>query len=378
MHLFYILFLFFTFNFSASASSLPDALAANAKEAILINLNTDTVLYAKNADLPTNPSSMTKIMQVYLIFERLKQGRLKMEDTFSVSPKAWKTEGSRMFLPVHSQVSLKDLLLGIVVQSGNDASVALAEGIGGTEENFAREMTETARKLGATKSNFVNATGLSGPRHTSTVRDLATISKNLIQNFPDYYHLFSEKFFKFNKIKQPNRNALLFIPGLGCDGIKTGHTDEGGYGIVASAQQNGQRLLLVINGTESEIERKKVAEDLLNWGFREFENTLVLKANTSIATPKVSMGTQSRIPVGSLTDLYATLPRGTYKNFKLRAIYKSIPLKAPIKKGSRVGTLQVYTPQGAVADLPLIALEDSEEAGFLRKIWLKVYETIAG
>lgn len=359
-----------------NASSHPDALSLKAKQVLLIDLNTQTVLYEKNADQRIHPSSMTKIMQAYLVFDDLKNGHIHLTDTLPVSIKAWKMQGTRTFLPVNTLVPIEDLLKGLIIQSGNDASIVLAEGLAGTEETCAKKMTQIAHALGARNTHFINTTGLAHPRHYSTARDLAQISQKLIGDFPEFYYLFSGKEFTFNNIKQANRNPLLGIPGLGCDGIKTGHTDAGGYGMVASAMQEGRRLLLVLNGTPSEKERQKIGESLLRWGFKNFEDTLVLKAHTPLLRAKISMGNQSRIDLGAIRDTYASLPLKCKRNFSVKT-FPTKPLTAPMKTGDIVGTVEIHCNGMNPLTFPLASLENIEKANLLRRIWLTLYYAIS-
>lgn len=370
----------FVFNMGTFYAKGPaDTFAQNARQAILLDLSTGSVLYEKNADQKTAPSSMTKIVLAYMLFESIKLGQIKEDDTFRVSEKAWHTQGSRMFMPINSRVKVSDLLKGIVIQSGNDASVVVAEALGGTEENFAQEMTQKAQELGAKNTHFANVSGLDHPEHYSTVRDLAIISQKLIESFPEYYKVFGESEFTFSNIKQKNRNTLLSVSDLNCDGIKTGNTEGGGFGIVASAIKDGRRLLLVINGTPSEKARHVVAENLLNWGFRQFEKTLALKKLSCLETPKIKTGSQSTIDVGTLEDVYASTLKGAYKKFQFNVHYFEDVLEAPLKKGQEIGWIEIETlPVSSKTVRPLVCLETVEKAGFIRKVWLKIYHLIAG
>ncbi|MDP6345602.1 MAG: D-alanyl-D-alanine carboxypeptidase family protein [Alphaproteobacteria bacterium] len=253
-----------------------------AKQAMLIDHATGTVLFAKNAEQPMPPSSMSKLMTLYLLFERLAGGGLTMEDEFPVSEKAWRMGGSKMFVEIGKRVKVGDLVRGIVVQSGNDACIVVAEGIGGDETSFASLMNEKARELGLLDSHFVNASGWPDPDHVMSARDLARLAGALIDKFPQYYDLFAEKSFTFNKIRQGNRNPLLY-KNIGADGLKTGHTRAAGYGLVASAVRKGRRLTLVVNGLTSVNQRSRESERLLTWGFREFGSYALFKAGEVVA-----------------------------------------------------------------------------------------------
>src|SRR5690606_24953816 len=246
------------------------ALETPAREAILIDVDTRTVLFEKNSQARMPTSSMSKVLTAYLVFEAIKDGRIKLDDTLPVSEKAWRMQGSKMFVPIGEQVKVEDLLRGVIVQSGNDATVVLAEGISGTEEAFADLMNITAKKIGMNNSHFMNASGWPDPNHYSTAYDLALLAYHMITEHSDYYHYYSEKEFTFNKIKQGNRNPLLYR-NIGADGIKTGHTEEAGYGLMASAVQGGRRLILVVNGLESMQQRADESARLLSWGFQNFK-----------------------------------------------------------------------------------------------------------
>jgi D-alanyl-D-alanine carboxypeptidase (penicillin-binding protein 5/6) len=349
-------------------SSIGDAYAQKAKEAILMDYDTGTVLYEKNADTLTSPSSMTKIMSVYLAFERLKDGRLTLQSPILISPKAWKTGGTRMFLDPNTYVPLEELLRGIIIQSGNDASVALAEGLGGTEENFAREMTEKAHALGAKNTTFKNSHGLFEEGHVSTVRDLAIIGRSIAKEFPQYYPYFGEISYSHNGITQMNRNPLLSIPHLKADGLKTGRTDEGGYGLVGSAAQNGRRLIVVVNGLSSEKERAAVSEQLLSWGFRDFENRTFPKPNNPIITEvKTWLGTEPTVGLTVQEPLTIVFDKSKGTQVKVEALYQE-PLEAPLKQGQIVGTLIITLPDQSVQEVPLVTARSVDLVSHFQRI----------
>lgn len=346
------------------AASIGNAYANEASEAILMDYDTGAILFEKNADKLTNPSSMTKVMSVYLAFERLKDGRMTLQDKIPVSVKAWKTGGSRMFIEPNTYVSLEDLLRGIIIQSGNDASVALAEGLGGSEENFALEMTQKARDIGATQTTFKNSHGLAVEGHMTTVHDLAVIARNMIQNFPEFYPLFSERSFTYNNIRQPNKNPILGLSHLNGDGLKTGHTDEGGYGIIASATKGNRRLILVINGLPSEKKRAMAAEQLLSWGLREFENTTLVKAGDPLVDANTWLGKKPSIMLTTQEDVSLTLEKSQKRHIKMEAIYKT-PIAAPIQKGQIVGRLEISIPGRKTMEVPLVSTQTVEPVGML-------------
>jgi D-alanyl-D-alanine carboxypeptidase (penicillin-binding protein 5/6) len=344
----------FVYSLAESATRIGDAYAQKAKEVILMDYETGTVLYEKNADTLTSPSSMTKIMSVYLAFERLKDGRLTLHSPILISPKAWKTGGTRMFLDPNTYVPLEEILRGIIIQSGNDASVALAESLGGTEENFAHEMTEKAHALGAKDSIFRNAHGLFEVGHVSTVRDLALIARSIIKEFPQYYPYFGEISYSHNGITQINRNPLLSISHLKADGLKTGRTDEGGYGLVGSAEQNGRRLIVVVNGLPSEKERATVSEQLLSWGFRDFETKTFPRPDTPvIAEAKTWLGVEPTVGLTVQAPVTVILDKSKETQVKVEALYQE-PLEAPLPQGQIVGTLIITLPDQSVREVPLV------------------------
>ena len=324
-----------------------------AKQAILVDDNTGAVLLAKNADELMHPSSMSKLMTVYMVFEKLAKGELKLTDTFPVSERAWRQGGSKMFVQLGSQVSVDDLLHGVIVQSGNDACIVLAEGLAGSESAFADQETKRARELGLTKSTFKNATGWPDPQHLMTARDLATLAHHVIQDFPQYYKLFSEIDFTYNGIKQGNRNPLLY-KNLNVDGLKTGHTDEGGYGLTASAKRGDRRLILVVNGLGSMNERSQESQRLLEWGFREFDDYALFKAGDKIDEADVWLGAQPRVPLVLEHDLVVTLAKSARRDLKVKVVYDG-PVPAPIQQGQPIGHLEVSAPNLETMSVPLVA-----------------------
>ena len=346
-----LLAIFFSLVFSSFNQSL--AFETLGKQAILMDLETRAVLYSKNADQLMAPSSMSKIMTVYKLFERLKDGGLSLTDTFRVSEKAWRKGGSKMFVALKSRVKVEDLIRGIIVQSGNDAAIVAAEGLSGSESAFANSLNETARNLGMTKSNFINASGWPDPGHETTARDLAILTRATIVNFPNFYHYYNEKTFTYNGIKQANRNPTIYRD-IGADGLKTGHTEAAGYGLTASAKRKDRRLILVINGLPSKKSRRIEPEKLLDWGFREFDNYSLYKAGQTVTKAKVWMGEDSYIPLLIEKDLVLTLPRKARKSMKVKVTLKS-PVAAPILKGTALATLKIEIPGKENIELPLVA-----------------------
>jgi serine-type D-Ala-D-Ala carboxypeptidase (penicillin-binding protein 5/6) len=342
------------------------AIDTKAREAILLDATTGAVLMEKDADVSMPPASMSKIMTVYMVFTRLKEGRLSMDDTLPVSERAWKMGGSKMFVEVGSEIRVEDLLQGVIVQSGNDACIVLAEGLAGSEEAFAEAMTEKAHELGMADSHFANATGWPDPDHRTTARDLATLALRTIQDFPDYYHFYSEKEFVWSDIRQGNRNPLLY-KSVGADGLKTGHTEEAGYGLTASAVQDGRRLILVVSGLESVRERGEESERLLRWGFREFDNYALFKANDTVDEAPVWLGEAKTVPLVANEDLVLTLTRNARKGMKVSVTYDS-PIPAPIEEGQQLAQLVVTPSEGDPLSFPLYAGASVEQKGPLGRL----------
>ncbi len=341
------------FSLAALPPSPGNALETLAAQAILIDDETGTVIFEKNADLPVAPASMSKLMTLYLIFERLQAGQLSLEDSFRVSEKAWRMGGSKTFVEVGSKVSVEDLVRGVTVQSGNDASIVLAEGVSGSEEAFAAEMMERGRELGLTGSDFKNATGWPDEGHVMTMRDIAILTHRLIHDFPEYYHYFSETTFTYNDIRQGNRNPLLYKD-LGVDGLKTGHVQAAGYGLAASAERDGRRLILAIHGLKSVDERSKEAERLFDHGYREFGNYALFEAGELVSEAEVWLGDQPTVPLVIEQALLITLERKARQYLEVSVVYES-PIPAPIEKGRQIARLLVNAPDLEGLEIPLVA-----------------------
>ncbi|HXP95343.1 MAG TPA: D-alanyl-D-alanine carboxypeptidase family protein [Telmatospirillum sp.] len=369
--------LFLTLGTTAEAESID----TQARQAIIVDANTGTVLMEKNADELMTPSSMSKLMTVYMVFERLKEGSLKMTDELPVSETAWKknykSEGSLMFLPVHSMAKVSDLLRGVIIQSGNDACSVLAEGLAGSEEAFAERETRKSREIGLTKSTFKNASGWPVPGHQMTARDLSILARHLINDFPEYYPIFAEKTFFFNKIKQDNRNPLIWQNVAGADGLKTGHTEDGGYGEVGSAIREGRRVIVVLNGMTSIKMRAEESERLIEWSFREFDDYNLFKAGETVTDAEVWLGVAKTVPLTVAKDVLITLPRTARHDMKVTADFNG-PLPAPIKKGAEVGTLTVTAPGTQPVRIPLLAGDDVERLGFFGRFGAAVKRTLWG
>lgn len=353
------------------------AFELKAPQAYMVDLQTGAVLFEKNADQPMVPSSLSKIMTAHIIFERLKNGDIKLTDTLPVSTKAWKTEGSRMFVTVDSEVNVEDLLKGVIVQSGNDACVVLAEGLAGSEEAFSEEMTRKAHELGAKKSTFLNTTGLPQEGHLSTAKDLALIAERTIKDFPEYYQkYYGLKDFTYNKITQPNRNTLI-TKNMGVDGLKTGHTDAGGYGIVVSAKQGDRRIIMVLNGLPSAKDRHEEAVRFVNWGFSYFKNYKVAQKGVPLDVVDVWGGQEKTVPVVAGKDVVITLPRHQLRNLQVKLIYNT-PLPAPLQEGDQVGSIEITAPERGVQQIPLLAGKSVEKAWFHQRLKNSIFYLLLG
>jgi D-alanyl-D-alanine carboxypeptidase (penicillin-binding protein 5/6) len=331
---------------------------------------TGSVILEKDADKPLEPASLTKIMTAYIAFSELKEGRLSKDDEVLVSEKAWKTGGSRMFIEVGKLIKVDDLLHGLVIQSGNDAAVALAEHIGGTEDAFAGLMNQQATKLGMKNTHFVNATGWPAEGHTTTARDLAILTRAMINEFPELYQLNAIKEFKFNNIKQYNRNKLLWRD-KSVDGVKTGHTEAAGYCLVASAQRDGMRLISVVLGTPSEKARTNSSAKLLNFGFRFYETRALYKAGDQLTTTRIWKAEKPDIQLGIKNDVVITIPRGDYKLMKAELEF-SDKITAPIKAGTEMGKVIISMEGNTITTQPLIALESVAEGS----IWTQMVDSL--
>lgn len=367
--LIYLLFLFPALPLLA-ASPLPKAPDIAANSYLLEDFNSGQAIAANDADKQVEPASITKLMSGYVIFYELREGNLSLSDNVVISKKAWRTPGSRMFVEVNTSVSVADLLKGMIIQSGNDATVALAEKIAGTEESFASLMNEHARKLGMSNSHFVNSTGLPDPEHYTTASDIVKAARAVIRDFPEYYKWYSEKEFTYNGIKQNNRNRLLWRDS-NVDGIKTGHTESAGYCLVTSAQKDNMRLISVVLGTKSENARADASQALLNYGFRFYETHKLYDAQSKLANTRIWQGTEKNIDLGLQDTLYVTVPRGQYKNLDA-SMQIGEHIMAPVNKGVMLGKVMIRLGDQVVADKELIALNSVEEGNLLRKLVDKV------
>lgn len=361
----------FTAILFLSCAALPvNAFETAARHAILVDYDTGEYIYTKNHADMMAPASMSKLMTLYIVFEKLQNGELSLEDKFTVSENAWRKGGaasgsSTMFLKIGEQVSVEELLKGIIIQSGNDACIVVAENIAGSEEDFAVLMNDEAEKLGLIHSKFANSTGWPHPDQRMSVEDLAILSRNIIKNYPEFYHIFSEKHFVHNGIKQGNRNPLLYTMD-GADGMKTGHTDEAGFCLTASAVRNGRRLIEVMGGMNSSKERSEEAERLMNYGFREFDNYKILSAGDVMAQIPVWYGTKNSVNAVVAEDVKKTIHRSQRNKYIMKVSYDE-PLKAPIKKGDVIAKVKVTNPEDEVVYYNLVAQDDVKELGLSGK-----------
>lgn len=342
----------------------PPQLASTAY--LLIDADTGKVLVENNSDEQLPPASLTKMMTSYIVSSEIESGNLREDELVRISVKAWKMGGSKMFIREGTRVSVKDLLRGVIIQSGNDASVALAEHIAGSESAFVDVMNQQAALLGMDNTQFFNATGWPVDGHLTTARDLSLLARALINDFPEHYRLYSEKYFKYNGINQPNRNKLLFRDKT-VDGIKTGHTDEAGYCLVSSAQKNGMRLIAVVMGTRSEEARAAESQKLLAYGFRYFQTHKLYGANQSLTEAKVWAGKAEMVSLGLPEDLFLTIPRGAQEELDAQMHIDDV-IKAPIKAGQELGNLTVTLNGEVLVDQPLVATQAVAEAGFFARL----------
>ena len=345
----------------------PAAPTLGANSYILMDFNSGDVLVESNPDTPVEPASITKVMTSYVVFTELASGNISLDDVVNISETAWRTGGSRMFIEPSMEVTVEQLIKGMVIQSGNDASVALAEYLAGSEDAFAGLMNHYAAQLGMTNSHFMNSTGLPHEQHYTTARDVALLSAALIADFPEYYRWYSEKEYSFNNIRQHNRNNLLWRdPAV--DGLKTGHTQAAGYCLAASAKREGMRLISVVLGSSSESSRASESQTLLNYGFRFFETVQLYKSRQELAQGRVWKGEQEQVRLGIEDELFITIPRGRYGDLDAQVEMRP-ELIAPITEGEEVGQISIRLGDDELTTRGLIALETIEEAGFFGRTW---------
>lgn len=366
--LFSVVFLVvFSFQVKAVTPLIPAEPQIAATAYLVMDADTGKIIAAKNENGRFAPASLTKMMTAYILEYELSKGNVSKEDLVLVSEKAWRTQGSRMFIREGTQVALSDLMKGIIIQSGNDASVAVAEHIAGSEAAFADLMNQHARLLGMKNSHFLNSTGLPADDHVSSAYDLALLAKAIIQDFPEHYDIYSEKYFTYNKIRQPNRNKLLWRDKT-VDGLKTGYTDDAGYCLVASAKRDNMRLISVVLGTSDEEARARESQKLLSYAFRYYRTHKLFEKNILLNTSKVWAGEVDQLRMGITEDLYVTIPRGQADSLQATMDVERV-IKAPLAKGQAVGKVKVTLDGKVVKEVPLVAMDNIPEAGFLKKIW---------
>ena len=351
-------------------SMVPKAPKLNLDSYILLEASTNTVIAEFNSDNQISPASMTKVMSGYVIADQIATGAISLDDKVLISEKAWKTGGSKMFIEAGKRISVRDLLSGIVIQSGNDATVAMAEYVAGSEEGFVDFMNAYAFELGLSNTLFQNAVGWTDPNHFSSAKDLAHLTKALINNFPDHYITYKEKEFTFSGIRQLNRNKLLWRDDT-VDGVKTGHTESAGYCLISSAKRNDMRLIAVVAGSPSENERLASSQRLLEYGFRFFATQKLIAKDSEITVAKVWGGKRNTVALGTNEDILLTLPRADFKNIKANYQFKN-NIQAPISVGDVIGDIEFISNERVVLSAPLIAIESVEAKGFFGRIWARI------
>ncbi|RZV33924.1 MAG: D-alanyl-D-alanine carboxypeptidase [Chromatiales bacterium] len=366
-----LIFVFVSNAYAQAPMPAPAPPIIGAKSYLVIDAKTGKEMASLDPDSPLAPASLTKIMTTYVAFKALRQGQIQLADEVTISERAWRTPGSRMFVEVGKRVKIEELLMGLIVQSGNDAGVALAEHIAGTEGVFAQMMNQHAQQLGMHSTNFLNATGLPAEGHVTTARDLATLARAMIEEFPDYYAWHAVKEYTFNDIKQSNRNKLLWRD-ASVDGLKTGHTDDAGYCLVASAERDGMRIVSVVLGTSSEKSRADGSQALLNYGFRFFETRLLYKAGEEVTSARVWKSANLTSRLGVLNDLYITVRRGSYDQLESTIDIPAI-VEAPIAAGQPIAELKIGLGDEQVLSAPLRALDDNPTGS----LWQRTKDSVS-
>lgn len=352
---------------AAKSVLIPSPPQIAASSYILMDPLSGRIIMEENSNERLPPASLTKMMTAYIVERELDEGRISMSDMVPISEQAWRTEGSRTFVQEGTQVSVEDLLRGVIIQSGNDASVALAEFVAGSEDAFVDIMNQQAEILGMDDTSFANATGLPSPDNFSTAYDLALLAKAIINDYPENYPLYAEKHFTFNNIRQPNRNSLLWRDDT-VDGLKTGHTEEAGYCLVASAKRNDTRMIAVVMGTESTASRAQEVQKMLNYGFRYFQTERLFRAGQELLEARIWGGESDSLSVGLTDDVYVTIPRGARDSLDSTVELDSV-IKAPVSKGDELGQVTVKLEDDTVVDQPVLALSDVPEGGFFKRVW---------
>lgn len=357
--IFFTIIIFSLIPFTAQARE-----ETSARQALIIDNETGQILLEKNKKQHMPTSSMSKVMTSYMIFDALKNGILKIDDELLVSEKAWQKGGSKMFVEVGKKIKVEDLLKGVIIQSGNDATIVLAEGLSGSEEKFAEDMTKKAHKMGMENSNFMNASGWPDPNHYSSAEDLVLLARMMIENHPEYYKLFAEKEFTYNEITQPNRNPLLY-QNIGADGMKTGHTEAGGYGLIGTAVKDGRRVIMVLNGLESEEARATESLRLMHWALNNFTNVTLAKAGDIITDVEVAMGQKKTVPLTLTEDIQITMPKAAVNNYTVDITYKK-PLIAPVLAKQQVAEMVINAEGLDPISYPLVTAEPVEKLGIFK------------
>ena len=360
----------------AGLATLPaNALDTAARSAMVVDMSSGAVLLEKNVDAQLPPASMSKLMTLNMVFEALQQGRLSLDEKFRVSVKAWKMGGSKMFVREGDRIRIEDLIRGVIIHSGNDACVVLAEGLAGSEDAFAKRMTDRALELGMKNSTFANATGWPHPNHRMSARDLIFLSQRMIEEFPEYYHYFAETDFTWDKVKQNNRNPLLYLD-IGADGLKTGHTEEAGYGLVGSAIRGDRRIAFIISGLDSSKSRSVESERLTTWAFREFKTGKIANAGQIVGEAEVWIGDADTVPLAPKDDVIATAPFGELDKMKVTVRYDG-PIEAPIALGQPIAELIVERPGLPAVSTPLVAAAAVERGGLISRVTAALTTLIA-
>lgn len=351
----------------ANPTITPAAPKLNAKGYVLMDANTGMIIAQKNMHKRMPPASLTKLMTLYVTSQAIKQGQISLDNKVRISKKAWHTGGSRMFLNAGSQVPVHDLIQGIIVASGNDSCVALSQYVGGNEDTFVEMMNQSAQQLGMKDTHYMDSTGLPNPNHYSTPYDLALLTRAIITKFPEDYGWYKQKWIKYNGIKQPNRNRLLWRD-QSVDGLKTGHTKAAGYCLIASAKRDDMRLISVVMGTPTDSARANDSQALLNWGFRFYQSPQLFKGDVPLATPRVWLGENKTVALGVEKPVHVTIPTGSYSKLKPQ-ITINTPIRAPVKQGDTYGTLNISLNNKVISSTPLIALDNDPVGGFFSRIW---------
>ena len=361
---------------AAPAEPINGPIDTHARHALIFEAETGAVLLDKGAEERMPPASMSKVMTAYVVFGMLKDGRAKLDDELPVSERAWRTQGSKMFVPLGGRIKIEDLVRGMIVQSGNDACIVLAEGLAGSEAAFVDLMNQKAKEIGLANSHFADVNGLPDPDHYMTARDLAMLAQRTIADFPEYYHYYGEKDYAFNNINQGNRNPLIYRD-IGADGLKTGHTEEAGYSLLASVHRDKRRIIMVLGGLPTMKARAQESERLIEWAFREFNDYQLFSAGDKVDEAELWLGTEAKVPLTVAKDLVVTMPRKSRKDMKVTVAYDK-PVPAPIHKGDQIGKVVITAPDMAGVEAPLLAAASVERMGTLGRMAMVAAHLIWG